>query len=449
MSSLTSRRWLVVVSVLPAIGVIAAVIGVTDYAAARASSRYDHERLQLSAELRAAQSQGYTAQDLAPVTTPFQSLQAQPEPFLPLNRAQFDDQRANGVASLEAQLKTRLKLLLEKAQTDAAARLASARAGLDRNRSLGTDEADLTTVQQRLDKVAQVQGAAHSLGEYRAADQQAQLLVTDVNSLAAAQEAQNQALAQAADQLKAQKGGDVDAIRKAGNDAVGNGRNDASVAAYMNKSAPFKGFDVLNRLYAKLEKYGPMIASGDPGQSALGAAGAELLAGQIHDALVGGLPAKAIVISYSGQHLWAYENGKLVQETPVTTGRPALPTDMGPMKVLKKDSPWKMHSPWPKGSPYWYPDTVVKMVVWFTNTGEGLHDADWQRCCWGPGSQYTGNASHGCIHLPDGAESFIYHWSEIGIPVVVYQGDGSTVNDQLSKITTDDHGNPFSGPKGV
>jgi hypothetical protein len=217
----------------------------------------------------------------------------------------------------------------------------------------------------------------------------------------------------------------------------------------MNKSAPFKGFDAINRLIAKLEKYGQLNGSADANQSALGAAGARLVAGQIHDALMGGLPAKAIILSYTDQHLWAFENGKLIKDTAVTTGRPQLPTDLGPMKVLKKDSPWKMHSPWPKGSPYWYPDTMVKMVVWFTNTGEGLHDADWQSCCWGPGSQFTGNASHGCVHLPYSAEAFVYNWAEIGTPVVVYEGDGSAVSNQVSKITTDDQGNPLSGPKGV
>jgi lipoprotein-anchoring transpeptidase ErfK/SrfK len=133
----------------------------------------------------------------------------------------------------------------------------------------------------------------------------------------------------------------------------------------------------------------------------------------------------------------------------VTTGRPALPTDLGAMKVLRKDSPWKMHSPWPKGSPYYYPDAMVQMVVWFTNTGEGLHDASWQQCCWGPGSQYTGFASHGCIHLPNSAERFIYNWSQVGVPVVVYQGDGTPVNEQVAKISTDDQGNPLSGPKGA
>jgi hypothetical protein len=78
-----------------------------------------------------------------------------------------------------------------------------------------------------------------------------------------------------------------------------------------------------------------------------------------------------------------------------------------------------------------------------------MHDADWANCCWGPGSQYTGNASHGCIHLPYNAESFIFNWAQVGIPVVVYQGDGSPVAQQLAKISTDDQGNPLSGPKGA
>jgi lipoprotein-anchoring transpeptidase ErfK/SrfK len=449
MTSSTGRRWIVALSLLAAVGLIGAGIGVTDYAAARAASRHDRERQQLSADLQKARHEGYTASDLAPITAAFQSLEAQAAPALPLTRAQFDDQRADRLAALDAELKGRLIQLLGEAKSDATASALSARTGIDESRSLGADDADLAPLQQRLDKLGQTQHAAHSLNEYRAADKEAQTLLSDVNSQAAAQEAQNQAVAQAADQLKAQSAGNADAVRKAGNDALGNGRNDTSVAAYLNKSTPFKGLDAMNRLEARLEKFGQMIAAADPDQSAKGAAGAELVAGQIHDSLVGGLPAKAIIISYAGQHLWAYQDGKVIEETPVTTGRPALPTDLGPMKVLKKDSPWKMHSPWPKGSPYWYPDTVVKMVVWFTNTGEGIHDADWQRCCWGPGSQYTGNASHGCVHLPDAAESFVYHWADVGIPVVVYQGDGAPVTQQLSRITTDNKGNPLTGPKGV
>jgi hypothetical protein len=449
MSLPTNRRWLIVLSLLAVVAVLAAAIAVSDYAAMRASSRYDQQRQKLAQDLRVADARGYTAEDLAPITIPFRSLQNQSEPLIPVTRAQFDDQRAKQVALLDAQLQARESQLLEQARRDASAELASARGGIEQGRSLGADDSDLNPLQKRLDEVEQTRAAAQALLQHRGVQQQGRALVNQLNALNAAQQAENQWVAQVSGQLVAQNGGDGAAIRKSGNDALADGRNDASVAAYMNRSAPFKGYDVLARFTARLEKYGQRIGSADPTLATQGAAGARIFAGQIHEALVGGLPRKAILISYADQHLWAYENGKVVQDTAVTTGRPQLPTDLGPMKVLRKDSPWKMHSPWPKGSPYWYPDTNVKMVVWFTNTGEGLHDADWQRCCWGPGSQYTGNASHGCIHLPDGAESFVYRWAEIGIPVVVYQGDGSAVGDQVSKISTDDKGNPLTGPKGV
>jgi lipoprotein-anchoring transpeptidase ErfK/SrfK len=122
---------------------------------------------------------------------------------------------------------------------------------------------------------------------------------------------------------------------------------------------------------------------------------------------------------------------------------------MGPMKVLRKDSPWKMHSPWPKGSPYWYPDADVQMVLWFTKTGEGLHDASWQTTPYGPDSQYGPSASHGCIHVPLDVERSLFGWAEIGTPVLVIPGDGKPLAEQDAEKTTDDNGTPLTGPKGA
>jgi len=149
------------------------------------------------------------------------------------------------------------------------------------------------------------------------------------------------------------------------------------------------------------------------------------------------------VISVAGQRLRAYERGKVVEETLVTTGRPELPTDIGPMQVTKKSSPWTMQSPWPKGSPFWYPDTVVQMVLWFTNTGEGIHDAAWEPAsAYGPGSTTGPYASHGCIHVTAAAETFLYNWAELGTPVIVYPGDGSPAADQVAKQTVNAQGEP-------
>src|SRR5256885_2247756 len=130
-------------------------------------------------------------------------------------------------------------------------------------------------------------------------------------------------------------------------------------------------------------------------------------------------------------------------------GRPALPTDIGAMQVLSKDAPWTMKSPWPRGSAEWYPDTPVQMVVWFTQNGEGLHDASWQpNSTLGPGSQNGPYASHGCIHVPLAAVRLLFDWAPIGTPVVVYPGDGSPVADQVAQQSVDAQGNPTSGVRG-
>jgi hypothetical protein len=112
--------------------------------------------------------------------------------------------------------------------------------------------------------------------------------------------------------------------------------------------------------------------------------------------------------------------------------------------------PWTMQTPWPKGSPAWYPDTVVQMVVWFTKNGEGLHDASWQPAATpGPGSQFGPFASHACIHVPLAAVRTLFEWAPIGTPVVVYPGDGSPASSQALQQSVDPMGNPVTGLRGA
>jgi hypothetical protein len=266
----------------------------------------------------------------------------------------------------------------------------------------------------------------------------------EANARAAATVAeQEQAhLQPAAEALRAQFQGDIARLRTAGAAAVGPARNDATVAALLK-------FGPASRLSGRIEHYAVLIGSADVDQVALGVAGARSYQQQTHDALLGGLKKKTIVVSLAAQQLWAYQDASVVQDTLVTTGRPELPTVVGAMRVLSKDSPWKMHSPWPKGSSHWYPDTTVRKVVWFTVTGEGLHDAAWQPVStYGPGGQYTASASHGCIHVLDAAENFLYEWADVGTPVIVYPGDGSPVQSQLQQVSVDSDGVPLTGPRG-
>jgi lipoprotein-anchoring transpeptidase ErfK/SrfK len=134
-------------------------------------------------------------------------------------------------------------------------------------------------------------------------------------------------------------------------------------------------------------------------------------------------PGKDIVISLAMQELVAYQDGCAVRATPVTTGRPALPTPAGDYHVFLRTSPWTMHSPWGAGSGFWYPDTVVTWVLEFREGGYFLHDADWENPAdYGPGSQNNEEAaSHGCIHIPTPFMKWLYEWTPVGTPVQVVQ----------------------------
>jgi lipoprotein-anchoring transpeptidase ErfK/SrfK len=423
----------------------AAIVVLAGAAAVQAANTYHRQRQALDAELRAAAGQGFTADDLAPITNRLRALDTS-EPRWAGGLAPFEPRRSEELARLRADLRARQQQVLSQAQLDVGIAIDGGRQSVEQDRELGADEPDLEAIQKRLDDGLTASGPARTLWDYRSVLQQVRAAAGDAALLGSQVQAENGEVLKAAEDLKSQTGGSLDAVHRVGADAVARGRNDASVAAYMNKSNPFKTFDQLSKAYSRLEKFAGRAGSPDLQQAAVGTAGVQRYAGQVHDLLIASLPSKAIVVSHEAQQLWAYQEGKVVQETLVTTGRPALPTDIGPMKVLSKSSPWKMHSPWPKGSPAWYPDTVVQMVLWFTNTGEGLHDAYWQRCCYGPGSEYSGSASHGCIHVPFGAEQYLFSWAEVGTPVIVYPGDGAPVAKQLSEITTDDQGNPLHGP---
>jgi lipoprotein-anchoring transpeptidase ErfK/SrfK len=254
--------------------------------------------------------------------------------------------------------------------------------------------------------------------------------------------ADDPAVKAAASKLLEQYKANPRALATLGRTALQAGRNDATVADFLK-------LRWVNRLNARLERYGAMLDAARSAQVALGVAGARRTSELIHNALLHDGPDRLIIVSLQTQQMRAYQNGKVIVDTPVTSGRPALPTDVGEMHVVRKDSPWTMKSPWPKGSPDWYPDTPVQMVVWFTSTGEGMHDASWQPAgTYGPDSQTGPYASHGCIHVPLAAETTLFNWATLGTPVVIYPGDGRPLGEQIGQQSVDALGNPISGVRG-
>jgi lipoprotein-anchoring transpeptidase ErfK/SrfK len=131
-------------------------------------------------------------------------------------------------------------------------------------------------------------------------------------------------------------------------------------------------------------------------------------------------PAKLILIHLATQQLVAYDNGCPMLTSLVTTGRAALPTDRGTFHIFSKYPKYKMVSPWPKGSPYWYPDTYVYNAMEFVNDGTFIHSANWEAANgYGPGSQDGPFASHGCVHVPPDQLQKLYDWADMGTTVTV------------------------------
>jgi lipoprotein-anchoring transpeptidase ErfK/SrfK len=126
---------------------------------------------------------------------------------------------------------------------------------------------------------------------------------------------------------------------------------------------------------------------------------------------------KVIVISLSRQALTAYQDGNAILTTLVATGRPQLPTPPGVYHIFARYSPYKMISPWPYSSPFWYPPSWTNFAMEFIGGGYFIHDAPW-RSWYGPGANLY-NGTHGCVNVPYSPMATLWNWAPNGTTVVV------------------------------
>jgi hypothetical protein len=151
--------------------------------------------------------------------------------------------------------------------------------------------------------------------------------------------------------------------------------------------------------------------------------------GHGHDATSGasglGVTYDRIVVTLSKQSLTAYDDDTPFLTTPVTTGNQVLPTPVGTYPILAKYTPFTFQSPWPKGSPFYYPDSPVTYAMLFDNAGYYVHDSPW-RHDYGPGSNakpgtpgqdLTG--THGCVNVPLDVMARLFAWAPTGTVVQV------------------------------
>jgi lipoprotein-anchoring transpeptidase ErfK/SrfK len=132
---------------------------------------------------------------------------------------------------------------------------------------------------------------------------------------------------------------------------------------------------------------------------------------------------KVIVVSLAKEELMALQDGVVVLDTPITSGRPSMATVTGTFHIIFKRSPYCMSS-W-QGNPYpWQGCVGMQYAMEFEASGYFLHDAPW-RSRYGPGTNTEANGTHGCVNVPRNASQmdFLYGWTPVGTTVIVLPGD--------------------------
>ncbi len=406
---------------------------------------YQSQLKKLNHQLQQARADGYPKQDLSPITQGEQHVMGNEAPVAPWSRDAFYQSQTFKIAQLQGALQGLLPEVYANARETVTQDVAQAQTLLSQNASQG---GDVSALQQQVGQVQQQEAKANTISEVVAAATSAQSVIRQATAQAATLKEESEQIQAAANQLLAQTPS-LQTLQADAQTALASGNNDASIAAYQNFGNRFKDFSALMASYDRLQFFTNQLGSPDINQVAFAAAAEQRYAGQIHTILMADLPAQFILVSFQAQHIWAYQNGQVVQDTPVTTGIRGVSTegtDFGPLQILHKNHPWTMHSPWPKGNPLWYPDTVVQYASFFTDSGEAIHDASWEPdSALGAGSQYEAAfSSHGCIHVPLSIAAWFYNWTNVGTQMVVYPGDGSSVQNQLGQITTDNQGNPLN-----
>ncbi len=415
------------------VALTAAFVAQAGAEASSSLSQVESARQQLNLDLLAAASNGYSEQEVGPILDRQAALLSTVAPSGPSDRAAFYRTQAAELDGLRVALSSLEVRQLDLLRRATATRLNDLVGELAQDAKLGVDPADLAPLQNRVDAVQLTLGYARSPADFRRAFADMGGPIDQAQKLRAARAADLAAVQAEADRLTQVSAGSIVAVRQVGLQALADGRNYATGKAYL-RLAPGRSYDLIENDAARLD--GQVLDD-----VALAAALLEHYRDQLHSELIAAMPHKLILVSIQAEELWAYEDQKLFVDTLVTTGLPQLPTDKGLMRIARKESPVHFVSPFPKGSVYDYGTIDAKYALWFQPSGEAIHDS-WWRSWYGPGSNLNGHGSHGCIGVPYGPIDQLYPWGDVGTPVLVIPGDGSTVADQLAQKTYDD---PFWG----
>ena len=125
---------------------------------------------------------------------------------------------------------------------------------------------------------------------------------------------------------------------------------------------------------------------------------------------------KAIELDLSVQRMFIWQDGRLLNNWLISTGREDKPTKQGNFKILDK-IPMAYGS---GGGDNWTMPNWMGFY-WAGGTENGFHGLPWiNGRKEGPGSLGR-PVSHGCVRSGDANQEWLYNWAEIGMPVIVHK----------------------------
>lgn len=124
---------------------------------------------------------------------------------------------------------------------------------------------------------------------------------------------------------------------------------------------------------------------------------------------------KLITVDLGKQMLFAWDGGKIVYQTPVSTGMNLTPTVRGSFKIKSKYALQDMRGPSPYKYIYPTGKYYIKNVpnVMYFYQGYAIHGAYWH-------NNFGVRASHGCVNVPVPASQWLFSFADPGTRVEVF-----------------------------
>ena len=119
---------------------------------------------------------------------------------------------------------------------------------------------------------------------------------------------------------------------------------------------------------------------------------------------------KLITIDIGKQMIYAWEGGRLVNQSPVSTGMYYTPTVKGDFRIYRKHDLQDMKGNYPPYEPYYLKN--VPNVMYFYKA-YAIHGAFWH-------NKFGSRVTHGCVNEPVAFSKWLYDWAPIGTRVMVF-----------------------------